>query len=110
MRISLKNSLLITATFFLIAAIEAPSVIKLWHSLYIHTEITCDQEGKTHFHSAEIDCAFHKFNFTLHCFLPQNHFEANLVGSVREDHFSYYSSVSLFQKLQYTLRGPPASA
>jgi hypothetical protein len=108
--IRFKNSLLISVAFFLIAVIEAPSVIKLWHSLYSHTEITCDQEGKTHFHSAEIDCDFHKFNITLHYFLPQIHFEANLVRSFREDHFDYYSSVSLFQSHQYTLRGPPASA
>lgn len=110
MSISLKNSLLITAVFFLIAAIGAPSVIKFWHSIYSHKEITCDQEGKTHFHNAQIECAFHKFNITLHYFLPQNHFEANLVGSFMEVHFNYYSPVILFQRLHYDLRELPVSA
>ena len=105
----LKNILLITAAFLLIAAIEAPSVIKLWHSFYSHKEIKCDQEGSVHIHSAEIDCPFQKFNVTIHYYLPQNHFDQILVLSFSKDHFNYYSSVSPFQELHFSLRGPPFS-
>ncbi|WP_354618096.1 hypothetical protein [Sediminicola luteus] len=104
-----KNFLLITAAFLLLAAIEAPSVVKLWHSLYSHKEVKCDLEGSVHIHSAEIDCPFQKFNVSLHYFLPQNHFDELLVINIREDHFDYYSFVNTFQKLHYSLRGPPVS-
>lgn len=106
----LKNILIFTVAFLLIATIEAPSVVKLWHSLYSHKEVKCDLEGSIHIHSAEIDCPFQKFNVSLHYFLPQNHFNETLVVYIRKAHFDYYSFIPPFQQLHYSLRGPPVSA
>lgn len=110
MGIRLKNILFAAVAFLLLVAIEAPSVIKLYHSIYGHEELKCDLTGKVHIHNAELDCDFQKFNVALHYILPQNHFDDTLEISFKEDHFNYYSFVSPFQQLHFSLRAPPISS
>ena len=94
----------------LVMAVLFPSVVKLNHAFSHHTHIVChnDDSGETHFHQTDMDCEFYKFKLTT-----QFHFQNNLDLFIpSEDNYkisaSQYEFVSKFQKLQTTLRGPPA--
>jgi hypothetical protein len=41
-----------------------PSILKLAHALHGHKDIRCHKESRLHFHSAEFDSEFQKFNKT----------------------------------------------
>ncbi len=42
-----------------------PTAVKTYHALYGHTEIVCHSDIPNHIHSAEFDCSFHSFHFSV---------------------------------------------
>ncbi|MHA7831175.1 MAG: hypothetical protein ACX93O_08735 [Flagellimonas sp.] len=56
------KSILLLGSLLMTAAILAPSVIKLGHALYEHSqEEQCIAYGTNHIHDGNIDCDFHDF-------------------------------------------------
>tara|TARA_R110002051_G_scaffold79221_2_gene142977 strand:- start:853 stop:1149 length:297 start_codon:yes stop_codon:yes gene_type:complete len=92
----------------LVASFLAPTAIKLWHSTFEHKELKCVNESSVHFHSIEINCDFQKFNIAYPFLLPNNEFAEKTTNFFRIDNFDYYTYLSTFQKLHFSLRGPPA--
>ena len=93
----------------LVLAILSPALVMLSHALYEHEEQACKEIGSVHVHEIEVDCDFHKFQLS-----PQLYpVFANAVKThptlIREKDFNYYSFLSKYQKLHFTLRGPPVS-
>jgi len=96
-------------SLLLVAAILSPAIIMLSHALYEHEEQVCEEIGTVHVHEVEIDCDFQKFKLS-----PQHY--PNFAKTIkvhpkmiREKGFNYYSFLSKYQKLHFTLRGPPIS-
>ena len=94
---------------FLVVAILSPAIVKLSHALYEHEEQLCHEIGSVHVHEVELDCDFQKFNLA-----PQYypHFVKAIkvhAKITRKKDFNYYSFLSKYQKLHFTLRGPPVS-
>ena len=95
-------------TILLVASLLVPTLVKLTHFFEHHKHVICKGETSTHIHKVDLDCDFHKFqlnkNFTLNnsnlkLFLPQ---EKTL------EIVSQYSYLSKYQRLHFSLRGPPA--
>lgn len=96
-------------SLLLIAAILTPSFVKLSHALYEHQETECQEIGSVHVHDVEFECDFQKFKLSSQ-YYPN--FVNNLsidISIIKEKDFNFYSFLSKYQKLHFTLRGPPAS-
>ncbi|WP_323789006.1 hypothetical protein [Psychroserpens sp.] len=95
------------ATVFIVLCLVLPTVVKMSHAFSNHEHDVCLVENQSHFHEIDSDCEFYKFNvnhqttLTYFSFSP---FEAdesqNLIASK-------YLFLSTFQKLHFSLRGPP---
>ncbi len=59
---NLHKRIPIFVSLLMVAAILAPSIIKLGHALYEHNqENQCIAYGTNHIHDANLDCDFHDF-------------------------------------------------
>lgn len=94
---------LIIAVVFLV-----PSAIKFSHVFTHHTHEVCKGELTSHIHKVDIDCDFYKFqlnkNFTYLLFNVDLFLENNEPQQI----VSQYHFLSKYQRLQTSLRGPPA--
>ena len=93
----------------LIAAILAPTVIKLSHAIFEHENIECLDVITDHVHKIELDCDFQKFKFsaqTYSIFIDYTIIES---FEVSIKNINKYSFLSKYQKLHFSLRGPPIS-
>ncbi|WP_241148012.1 hypothetical protein [Lacinutrix jangbogonensis] len=91
----------------LLVAIVLPSVIKFVHVFEDHKHEVCTNTSDTHFHEVEIDCEFYKFKLnTAFSFIlrPSKIIFHELNYKITT---SQYQFVSDFQRLPFSLRGPP---
>ncbi|WP_242084757.1 hypothetical protein [Aestuariivivens sediminis] len=94
-------------TLLVIAALLTPTVVKFTHTFYHHTHKVCTGEKSTHLHKIDLDCELlkchlHK-NFTLSSFTITL-FSEDPLQSITE---AYYFFLSDYQRLHFSLRGPP---
>jgi hypothetical protein len=86
-----------------------PSFLNFNHVFAHDPNFACDDHSTTHLHQTTLDCelcdfhpspiiAFHFFSYELDEVLPPN-----------KIFFNYYEFLSDFQKLSFSLRGPPSS-
>ena len=102
-----RNTVFPLISLLLVVCLSAPTVVKLVHHLHGHSFVKCNEE-KAHFHKAEFDCDFHKYNFSsysLPAFVCLPH--SPIIGP-QKPHYSVYSFLSKYQKLHCDLRGPPS--
>ena len=94
-------------TAVLILALLTPSFAKLHHVFENHKHEVCLDYTKTHMHEFDVDCEFYKFKLNKQFNAEFQNFE--LVSGF--DNFkistSQYNSVNKYQRLQFSLRGPP---
>lgn len=95
-------------TFVLVASLLTPSVVKFTHIFAHHKHEVCLGEKTTHLHKFDRDCEFHKFklnnNFTPSFFYVD-------IFNQQKEHLkivSLYYFLSQYQRLQFSLRGPPS--
>lgn len=85
-----------------------PSAIKLVHVFEHHEHEVCKGGETTHIHNIDLDCEFQKFqlnkNFTLSdiSFAIFKHIENS------KTNLSQYHFLNKYQRLHFSLRGPPA--
>lgn len=95
-------------TFLLVLALLIPSTVKLIHVFEHHEHEVCIGGDTTHIHIVDFDCEFQKFqlnnNFTLSN-ITFEVFQLNENSNVVE---SFYNFLSKYQRLHFSLRGPPA--
>ena len=98
------NALSIALVLFLFT----PSIVKLKHAISEHEHFECTAVGEIHIHKIELDCDFEKFNLS-----PQ--FEPRLIQLPENFNTSeykvasqLYTFLSYYQKMHFTLRGPPS--
>lgn len=102
-----KKLLVSISAIILFMALALPTVVKSYHALFEHQEFTCIAKGDLHFHETELDCDFQKFNFSPQLFELGTVVPANSQFVLKEHIFGYYVSLTSFQELHFSLRGPP---
>tara|TARA_R110000868_G_scaffold4211_13_gene26660 strand:+ start:65106 stop:65438 length:333 start_codon:yes stop_codon:yes gene_type:complete len=107
MGINVKKILLSCISILILAALAIPDAVKISHAITEHKEQTCVEKGTVHFHEAEFDCDFHKYHITTY-FYPQSiNYTVAFQDSKIKQNQNYYFLLSEFQKLHFSLRGPP---
>lgn len=84
-----------------------PSVVKFAHIFENHKHEVCVDNSTTHLHSVDLDCEFYKFktsNQLCHVF---NNIDVFHTINNHDTPSSQYQFISQFQRLQFSLRGPP---
>ncbi|OUS00909.1 hypothetical protein A9Q86_09165 [Flavobacteriales bacterium 33_180_T64] len=84
-----------------------PSVVKFSHVFSHHEHEVCFGENQTHLHEVDLDCEFFKFKIqTQNTFLKPN-YELLSTNNNHKTTPSYYTFLSDYQRLHFSLRGPP---
>ncbi|MGI9552046.1 MAG: hypothetical protein ACR2MT_12665 [Aurantibacter sp.] len=105
---TIKKALQSIIAIILTMAMQLPAAVKISHALYDHVDIDCNDYGSLHMHETEFDCEFHKYNLSTNCVVPGFQSKTQEFLVVEERNFSTYSFLSKYQKLQFSLRGPPS--
>lgn len=94
-------------TLILAFVLVLPSAVKFTHALSQHEHDVCLEKHQTHFHNVDLDCEFFKFK------IQTQHSAINVdyeLFSVVDNHnisVSNYTFISDYQRLHFSLRGPP---
>lgn len=91
----------------LLGCMALPSVVKLAHALHGHEETKCHRESRLHFHNAEFDCAFQKFNKTTVFIHDQVALELNPPVLILLQPRATYLDLYNHLPLHFSLRAPP---
>ncbi len=95
------------ATLILAIALLVPTAVKFSHIFSHHQHEICNGEIQTHLHKSDLDCDFFKFKLSSSFTLPTIGFE---FVSTKDNHINndtFYSFLSEYQQLHFSLRGPP---
>lgn len=97
------KSIIITLVITLIV----PSFVKLAHAFENHKHNTCVKTQKTHFHEFNLDCEFYKFKTSPQIAVSFDFVEDLETETLISPILSQYQFISDYQKLSFSLRGPP---
>ncbi|TYA59074.1 hypothetical protein [Formosa maritima] len=95
------------STLILVLALLTPSVVKFTHIFSHHKHEVCKGESKTHLHTLDIDCTFHKFKLNNQYTFTVQSYNLFDIDDNYNHIFSQYLFLNTFQPLHFTLRGPP---
>jgi hypothetical protein len=91
----------------LLIAIVLPSVVKFTHVFENHKHELCSNPSDTHYHEIEIDCEFYKFKLNTVYAIKTLASDVLIIENNHKIKASQYFYVSDFQRLPFSLRGPP---
>ncbi|WP_299889657.1 hypothetical protein [uncultured Lacinutrix sp.] len=94
-------------TLLLLVAIATPTAIKLAHVFEDHKHEVCNNHSTFHFHQNETECELHKFKLNNPLNFAVQNFELFSSEIPSENIVSQYHFVSNYQRLSFSLRGPP---
>jgi hypothetical protein len=94
-------------TLILAIALLVPTAVKFSHIFSHHYHEVCDGENQTHLHKSDIDCDFYKFKLSSSFTLPSIDFEFVSAEDNHSINVTSYAFLSEFQRLHFSLRGPP---
>ncbi|MEY8869982.1 hypothetical protein AB9K24_10765 [Meridianimaribacter flavus] len=95
------------SALLLVLGLFAPEAEKFAHTFNHHKHEVCHGESETHLHTLDVDCSFYKFKLNNSYTLPEFNFE---IPEIRDNHeiiVSQYFFLSDYQRLHFSLRGPP---
>lgn len=95
------------ATLVLVLAFLLPSAVKFSHVFKHHQHEVCNGEITTHLHTSDVDCDFYKFKLSTPFTIPTLDFDFVSIEDNHQIKTSHYSFLSEFQRLHFSLRGPP---
>ena len=98
------KSLIIT----LVITLLVPSFVKLAHAFEDHKHEICITSQKEHFHEFNVDCEFYKFKTSPQINISFEYPVKLDIQTVVTPIVSQYEFISDYQKLSFSLRGPPA--
>lgn len=107
MEITFKKILFPCISFLILAALSIPDFAKISHAINEHKEFTCSEKSKVHFHEVEFDCDFHKYHNATYFTPILNKYSLFIPKIDVKQNQNYYFLLSDFQKLHFSLRGPP---
>ncbi len=95
------------ATLLVVVCLVLPSVVKFTHIFAHHEHEVCLGENQSHLHELDMDCEFYKFNINHYTTLTSFEFIPLEIIENQEIIASQYVFLSAFQRLHFSLRGPP---
>jgi len=95
-------------TVLLVVTLFVPSAVKLAHVFEHHKHEICQGGDSTHIHKVDLDCEFQKFQINNNFALSQITFEVFKLNENSKTIESKYYFLSKYQRLHFSLRGPPA--
>lgn len=107
MQNTLKHILFNSFTILIVIVLLAPSVVKLGHAFEDHKHEICVDNSTEHFHTLDLECEFYKFKVNSNFIFNPLTINVLEVNSQKELIASHYTFLSKFQKLHFSLRGPP---
>ena len=93
--------------FCLAIVLFVPVTVKLIHVFEHHKHIVCNGDNSTHIHQVDVDCYFHDFHLNNNFLSPENTIELFVENCNLPEIISQYHFISDYQRLQFSLRGPP---
>jgi len=97
------KSLIVT----LVITLLVPSFVKLAHAFENHEHEICITPQKEHFHEYDIDCEFYKFKTNPQVAISFDYAESIDIKTNTSPVVSQYQFISDYQRLSFSLRGPP---
>ncbi|MEL0457003.1 hypothetical protein WJN01_12255 [Flavobacteriaceae bacterium SZ-1-7] len=94
-------------TLLLVAALLLPASIKMVHIFQHHNHEVCNGDSTTHLHKVDLDCDFQKFQIYNYFTFSDLHFQLFSPTETSEKQVSFYQFLSKYQRLHFSLRGPP---
>lgn len=104
-----KNHIInVLCSAILIFALLAPTYAKFSHLFQGHKHELCENPQTSHFHELDTDCEFYKFKLSTQFSISFGDisFLENKILSQKIK--SQYHFISDYQRLHYSLRGPPS--
>ncbi|TXG39408.1 hypothetical protein [Seonamhaeicola maritimus] len=92
----------------LVAALFTPTAIKFAHVFAHHEHKVCVGENSIHFHQIDLDCDFQEFNVHQNATFVSFYFDVLIEKEYHPEIESQYIFLSKYQRLHFSLRGPPA--
>jgi ABC-type spermidine/putrescine transport system permease subunit I len=105
-----KSSEHIILKFFavlIVIVLLIPSFAKIGHVFENHKHEVCVNKATTHFHTLDLECEFYKFNVSSEFTFNTISIESITLSISQTLITSQYSFISKYQKLHFSLRGPP---
>jgi hypothetical protein len=104
----LKYLFLFVFSFALISAIIIPDILKLSHTFFDHDHLVCNEHTKTHFHQVDTECKVVNYKHNHQIEFKPLEFSLVVIQKQIKQKFNYYSFLSEYQSLHFSLRGPPS--
>ncbi|MGB5419119.1 hypothetical protein [Algibacter sp.] len=95
-------------TVLLVITLLVPAGVKLAHVFEHHKHEVCTGGDTTHIHKVDLDCEFQKFQLNKHFSVSNITFEVFQLNENLKSIISQYHFLSAYQRLHFSLRGPPA--
>ncbi|MEO5789667.1 MAG: hypothetical protein ACOH2D_08640 [Gelidibacter sp.] len=95
-------------TLIIVVTLLLPSAVKLMHIFEKHQHEVCYGEADSHFHTFDIDCEFYKFKLNIPFTIPEKDDVLIAYNEILTVPTKDYSFLSEYQRLHFSLRGPPA--
>ena len=86
-----------------------PSAVKLAHFFSSHEHTYCNHYTESHFHEKNLDCDLFKFHQAPFSSLALPSYELYEPEAQNSKPVSAYHFLSDYQKLPFSLRGPPSA-
>jgi len=104
-----KKSIIFKSLIFtLVITLLVPSFVKLAHAFENHKHEICIKAQKEHLHKFDVDCEFYKFKTSPQIAITFDYNETLDVKKIVTPIISQYQFISDYQRLSFSLRGPPA--
>ncbi|MEH6536032.1 MAG: hypothetical protein V7719_06540 [Psychroserpens sp.] len=100
--VSIKLAALMLAFVLLV-----PTVVKFSHALTNHKHEVCLDKYQTHFHNVDIDCDFYKFKLQTQTTTVIVDYDMFSLENNHKTIAYHYDFLSDYQRLHFSLRGPP---
>jgi len=97
-------------TLLVVTSLLTPIFVKFSHVLAHHEHEICLGENQSHLHEIDMDCEFYKFNINHLTTLTNFKFVPLSIFENQKPITSGYLFLSSFQKLHFSLRGPPLNS
>lgn len=108
MTINRKHIIFRVLTICLVCTLMFPSAFKLAHTFEHHKHEVCTGGDSIHIHQIDLDCEFHKFQLNNYFTYSTLIFEIFQAQKETSQIVSQYSFISKYQRLHFSLRGPPS--
>jgi hypothetical protein len=110
MKLFRNKNFIYVICLLLLAFFCIPSIVKTVHALFEHEHFECAKVGELHLHEVELDCDFHDFNLSPQFYATLEDEQKLEVSPISNKTYTRYSFLSKYQKLHFTLRGPPSAS